>query len=90
MLTITIKENMKTKSQPTRQEAQDLILIAHKFQDSTVPGTMDVREILLALSESGLTLSYPNNGDNVVAHFALQLLEDPSLENYDPSIEVLI
>ena len=90
MATTIIKENMKTKLQPTRQEAQDLILVAHKFQDSTIPGAMDVREILLALSESGLTLSYPNNGDNPVAHFALQLLDDPTLENYDPSIEVII
>lgn len=81
---------MKTKLQPTRQEAQDLILLAHKFQNSTVPGTMDVSEILFSLSESGLTLSYPNDGDNAVAHFALQLLDDPSLENYDPSIEVII
>ena len=81
---------MKTKLQPTRQEAQDLILVAHKFEDSTLPGTMDVRDILLALSQSGLTLSYPNSGDNLVAHFALQLLDDPSLESYDPSIEVLV
>ena len=81
---------MKTKIQPTRQEAQDIILLAHKFQNSTIPGHMDVREILLALLESGLTLSYPNSGDNVVAHFALQLLEDPSLESYDSSIEVIV
>ena len=81
---------MKTITQPTRQQAQDLILVAHKFQYSTVPGAMDVRDILLTLSESGLTLSYPNSGDNAVAHFALQLLDNPSLEDYNPSIEVII
>lgn len=81
---------MKTQNKPTRQEAQDLVLLVHKFQDSTLPNTIDVREILLALSESGLILSYPNSGDNITANFALQLLDNPSLEEYDSSIEIIV
>jgi hypothetical protein len=72
---------------PTRQQSQDLILLANHFLDNLVPGTMSMREFLDALHESGLVISL---SDDKTAHFALQLLDNPSLQQYDPSIEVLV
>lgn len=72
-----------------RQQSQDLILLAHKLEDSFVVGTVSVREILNALSESNLTLSITDDQD-LTAEFALQLLEVPTLQEYDPSVEVMI
>jgi hypothetical protein len=80
---------MKTYYTSNRTKAQDLLLLAHKFQDSTVSGAIDIRDILLALAEAGLTLSLVEEND-VTADFALQLLENPTLTEYDPSMEVLV
>jgi len=80
---------MKTYYTSSRTKAQDLVLIAHKFQDSTVPGAMSIRDILLTLDESGLMLSFSEEGDNT-ARFALQLLDDPTLNEFDPLIEIVV
>lgn len=86
---------MKTKLQPTRQEAQDLILLAHRLIDNLRPIGLDLRELLLSLHEANLTLSFANTETDFDSHdvtplFAIQLLDNPQLQNYDPSIEVII
>jgi hypothetical protein len=73
----------------TRTQAQDLILLAHKLQDNFVIGSITIDEILLALSEAGLTLSIVDE-DDTTSIFALQLLRHPTLKQYDSSIEVLV
>lgn len=80
---------MKPSNNTSRQEALDLILLAHKLEDSFVPGTVTVREILNALVESNLTLSIVEQ-DEPTAEFALQLLEVPTLQEYDSSVVVMI
>lgn len=82
------EENMKNNTN-MRQQSQDLILLAHKLEDSFTPGTISVREILNALSESHLTLSVTSD-DDLVAEFALQLLEVPTLQEYDASVDVML
>lgn len=77
---------MKTND---RIKAQDLILLAHKFQNSTIPGKISISDILLALDESGLTLSFSQKEDHT-ARFALQLIDNPTLTEFDPSIEVVV
>ena len=73
---------------PTRQSAQDLILLANAFADGS-SDPLSIREILFALTESNLTLVMTDENDHT-ALFALALLDNPSLQGYDPSIEVLV
>jgi hypothetical protein len=77
---------MKTNN---RTKAQDLILLAHKFQNSTIPGKISISDILLALDESGLILCLPQKKDNT-ARFALQLMDNPTLTEFDSSIEIVV
>ena len=80
---------MKTKNQPTRQESQDLILLAHSLGSNLIAPSVDIQELLLALSDANLTLiSVPE--EDATALFALQLLNNPQLQNYDPSFEILV
>lgn len=72
---------------PTRQQAQDLILLVNRFIDNSIPGTMSIREVLDILSNANLTLSFVGSSDRT-AEFALQLLDHPNLSQYDPSIEI--
>jgi hypothetical protein len=80
---------MKSSNSPTRQQAQDLILLAHSLRDNVAAPSIDLRELLLALSEANLTLVSVSQED-VTSEFALQLLDNPQLQNYDSSIEVLV
>lgn len=80
---------MKTKNNPTRQDAQDLILLAHLLSDNMVVPAMDIREILLALSEANLTLTHAPE-DDATAIFALQLLNNPQMREYDSTMEIVI
>lgn len=83
------KEKMKTENQPTRQQSQDLILLVHWLGSNLVLPSVDVQELLLALNDANLTLvSVPQ--EDATALFALQLLNNPQLQNYDSSIEVLV
>jgi hypothetical protein len=78
------------KSNNTRQEATDLILLANKMLNNSGPSSdTSLQELLLILSESNLTL-VPVDSEDTLAEFAIQLLDDPSLESYDPSIQVSV
>ena len=74
---------------PTRQQAQDLILLVNRFLDNSIPGTMSIREVLDALSNAHLTLSFVHSSDRT-AEFALQLMDNPALAEYDPNIQILL
>jgi hypothetical protein len=73
----------------TRTQAQDLILLAHKFQDTLSSPSVTIDQILISLSEAGLTLSIVDE-DDTTSMFALQLLRYPTLKQYDSSIEVYV
>ena len=78
------------KTNNTRQEATDLILLANKMLNNSSPSSStSLQELLLILSESNLTL-VPVDAENTLAEFAIQLLDDPSLEAYDASIEITV
>ena len=78
------------KTNNTRQEATDLILLANKMLNNSSPSSStSLQELLLILSESNLTL-VPVDAENTLAEFAIQLLDDPSLEAYDASIEIAV
>ena len=78
------------KSNNTRQEATDLILLANKMlNNSGQSSDTSLHELLLILSESNLTL-VPVDAEDTLAEFAIQLLDDPSLQAYNPSIELSV
>ena len=78
------------KSNNTRQEATDLILLANKMlSNSGSSSDTSLQELLLILSESNLTL-VPVDAEDTLAEFAIQLLDDPSLQAYDASIEIAV
>jgi hypothetical protein len=67
-----------------------LILLANKMLNNSGPSSdTSLQELLLILSESNLTL-VPVDSEDTLAEFAIQLLDDPSLEAYDPSIEISV
>jgi len=81
----------KSNDTTTRQQAQDLILLAHKMLNNSSPvnGLYSIQELLLILSESNLTL-VSVDPENTLAEFAIQLMDNPELEVYNSSIEVLV
>jgi hypothetical protein len=77
------------KSNPTLQEAQELIVHTLAFIDNFPPGSLDVRELLNVFDESGFKIVPMSENDNL-AKFALQILDRPLDKEFDSNFEALI
>lgn len=79
-----------TKTPPSLEDARQLIVYALNFLGYIPPNQkLELSEFLYALYESGFTI-VPTSFEHDLPKFALQIIDNPTDTEFNPSYEIVV